>query len=234
MHTVRKQILDILKERNQATVADLAIVMEMPAVSVRHHLDILQGDNLIRVERLDRSGGVGRPQQVYALTDDARRLFPNNFAALAGNLVRQIKQVLPPDQVECAFRNMAGELAREFACLPANEPIEERLQRVTEFLNQRGYLAHWQQDGDTQDYLLQKCNCPYSGVAAEHGELCAMDQSLIDQLMGSKCERTHSMAAGASSCTYRISATAQLNPNTHPTLQSTLQSPQRSAIALFA
>ena len=71
MHAVRKHILEILKERNGATVAELADCLEMAPVSVRHHLDILQGDNLICVERLERKGNVGRPQQVYALTADA-------------------------------------------------------------------------------------------------------------------------------------------------------------------
>ncbi|MFZ4661483.1 MAG: helix-turn-helix domain-containing protein, partial [Caldilineaceae bacterium] len=64
MHAVRKSILEILKEqRSGATVAELAERLEMAPVSVRHHLDILQGDNLICIERLERKGSVGRPQQ---------------------------------------------------------------------------------------------------------------------------------------------------------------------------
>ncbi len=232
MHAVRKQILEILKERNNATVAELASVLEMPPVSVRHHLDILQGDNLIHVDRLERSGGAGRPQQVYALTEEASEYFPNNFAALAGNLVRQIKQVLPAEQVECAFRNMAGEIAREFPQATRGESFEQRLDRVTAFLNERGYLSHWHPDEKNQSFVLQKCNCPYAGIAGEHRELCAMDQSLIDQLVGCHCERTQSVQAGDGCCKYQIQLQAQ------PELaQSTFTQPalaQRSAIALMA
>ena len=54
MHSVRQSILEILKESGTATVADLAERLEMAPVSVRHHLDILQGDNLIRVGRVER------------------------------------------------------------------------------------------------------------------------------------------------------------------------------------
>src|SRR5687768_16664802 len=104
MHAVRNHILQIQKERDGATVAELAEGLEMAPVSVRHHLDILQGDALIYVERLERKGNVGRPQQVYALTPSADEHFPDNFAALAGSLVRQLKQTLPPEQVEIAFR----------------------------------------------------------------------------------------------------------------------------------
>ena len=115
MHTVRKHILQILKETEGATVAELADQLGMAPVSVRHHLDILQGDNLICIDRVVRKGSVGRPQQLYVLTDEASGYFPNNFAALAGNLARQLKQVLPPDQVQCAFRAMAHEIERLLA-----------------------------------------------------------------------------------------------------------------------
>lgn len=235
MHAVRKQILEILKERNNATVAELASVLEMPPVSVRHHLDILQGDNLIHVDRLERSGGAGRPQQVYALTQEASDYFPNNFAALAGTLVRQMKQVLPQEQVETAFRNMAGEIAREFSQSTRNESFEQRLDRVTEFLNERGYLSHWQPDEKNQGFILQKCNCPYAGIAGEHRELCAMDQSLIDQLVGCHCERTQSVQAGDGCCRYQIQLQAPTQFAQPQLLQSTQpKMAQRSAIALVA
>jgi DNA-binding transcriptional ArsR family regulator len=110
---VRRQIVEILKEASGATVAELAEKLEMAPVSVRHHLDILQGENLISVGRVERKGNVGRPQQVYSLTAQAMALFPNNFASLAAGLVRQLKQVLPAEQVTVAFTAMAADLANE-------------------------------------------------------------------------------------------------------------------------
>jgi predicted ArsR family transcriptional regulator len=207
VHSVRKHILQILKENEGATVAELADQLGMAPVSVRHHLDILQGDNLICIDRVVRKGSVGRPQQLYVLTDEAVGYFPNNFAALAGNLARQLKQVLPPDQVQCAFRAMAHEIASELSNpLASNEPIEERLTQVTEFLNQRGYLAHWEAISERPDdgYLLHKCNCPYAGVSTEHRELCLMDQTLVEELVGEPCRRTQAMVENAHCCTYHI------------------------------
>ena len=102
----------------------------MAPVSVRHHLDILQGDDLICVDRVARKGSVGRPQQIYALTDEASSYFPNDFAALAGRLVGQLKQTLPPEQVTHAFCAMARETAHECGSEElADLPIEERLEQ---------------------------------------------------------------------------------------------------------
>lgn len=207
MHAVRKQILQILKETEGATVAELADHLTMAPVSVRHHLDILQGDNLICVDRVERKGCVGRPQQIYTLTPEACTHFPNNFAALAGNLARQLKQVLPAEQVSCAFRAMALEIAAEMEPSTCQSlSLEHRLERVTEFLNERGYLARWEplSENPADGYLLHKCNCPYSGVAGEHRELCLMDQTLIDELVGQPSVRTQSMMEQGRCCTYRI------------------------------
>jgi predicted ArsR family transcriptional regulator len=207
VHTVRRHILEILKERSGATVAELAECLNMAPVSVRHHLDILQGDNLIAVDHLERKGNVGRPQQVYALTIDANDHFPNNFAALAAGLLRQLKNVLPPEQVESAFRAMAREFAGELLAGDTDDlPIEARLGRVACFLSEHGYLARWEPDPDNPEhgFLLHKCNCPYGAVSSEHRELCMMDQALINELFGQPCERIGSMAEHGHCCTYRI------------------------------
>jgi predicted ArsR family transcriptional regulator len=206
VHAVRKRILEILKEIGGATVAELAEQLDMAPVSVRHHLDILQGDNLICVDRLERKGNVGRPQQVYALTEDANEYFPDNFAALATHLVRQMKQVLPEADVQAAFCSMAQTIAQELDVDLDELAPEDRLDHVTEFLNARGYLARWEYaDGaDGPAYLLHKHNCPYAGVSDEHTELCAMDKTLVDTLLGQSSERTQTMVGTERCCTYRV------------------------------
>jgi predicted ArsR family transcriptional regulator len=212
VHAVRKHILELLKERDGATVAELAESLNMAPVSVRHHLDILQGDNLISVDRLERKGNVGRPQQVYALTTVANEHFPDNFAALAAGLVRQLKKVLPAEQVEAAFKALAQDFAGSVQPNLAELPVKERLERVTSFLNERGYLARWEVDESAADggFLLHKCNCPYAGVSDEHNELCLMDQALINELMGESCQRIESMAKDGRCCTYRVAGPIDL------------------------
>ena len=83
------------------------------------------------------------------MTADAATLFPDNFAALAEGLVRQLKSVLPPEQVQAAFGAIARDIAAEIDLQSIAElPLERRLDRVADFLNQRGYLARWEPLGE--------------------------------------------------------------------------------------
>lgn len=219
MQTVRRRILEILKRRRSATVGELARQLDMAPVSVRYHLDILQGDNLIQVSKVRREGNVGRPKQLYTLTKEANDYFPDNFAPLTAGLVTQLKKSLPADQVEAAFCALAREMAESFL---EDEDVEEtdleiRLEQVTGFLNERGYLARWEKENkverdrgpvgnpaENEAYLLHTFNCPYAGVSSEHRELCHMDLSLMRNLIGQTCCRLDSLAEDGQCCTYRI------------------------------
>jgi predicted ArsR family transcriptional regulator len=45
---IRRRIAEILKEQGTATVAELADQLGIAQVSVRHHLDILIGEDLVQ------------------------------------------------------------------------------------------------------------------------------------------------------------------------------------------
>lgn len=210
MQTVRRRILEILKRRKSATVSELARQLDMAPVSVRYHLDILQGDNLIEISTVRREGNVGRPKQIYTLTREADSHFPDNFAPLTAGLVNQLKKALEPEQVNDAFCALAHEMAQDL-CLEGVDDtgVEARLGRVADFLNDRGYLARWEKVAPStserhETYLLHTFNCPYAGVSLEHRELCQMDLALMQSLLEHPCQRTGSLAEEHHCCTYAI------------------------------
>lgn len=206
MQTVRSRILEILKQDGQASVGALAERLDMAPISVRYHLDILLADNLIAVTKAKGRRSVGRPQQLYSLTADADAYFPDNFALLTAGVVSQMKQILPADKIDGCFRKLAQEMAQPLTedC-PGDEPLDDRMQRVVSFLNERGYLAHW----DASEGTLHTHNCPYTGVAAEHRELCCMDLALVESLSGQSCDQVQAIADGGRCCSFRVQAAAE-------------------------
>ncbi len=205
MQSVRRRITEILKENGSATVAELADELGMAQVSVRHHLDILIGEDLVELTGVRRRDGAGRPSQVYALTPNATTLFPQRNAQLAASVLAEMKAVLPEDEVTLILLRVAERTAAEAPRPRENQTLEERLDEVAGFLTQKGYSARWEScDGH---YELHACNCPYSGVAEEHPELCMMDNAMIARLLPdavrAECQQQRSHALdSANRCTY--------------------------------
>jgi len=76
MQATRQQILDHLKVHGPTTVDQLAAVLGLSPVTVRHHLDILRSEELIGEPVVRRRNTRGRPQHLFALTDKAASHFP--------------------------------------------------------------------------------------------------------------------------------------------------------------
>jgi DNA-binding transcriptional ArsR family regulator len=58
---IRRRITEILKENGSATVAELAEQLGIAQVSVRHHLDILIGEDMVEAVGVRPPGGASEP-----------------------------------------------------------------------------------------------------------------------------------------------------------------------------
>lgn len=215
--TTRQSILEYLKEHGPATVDELAKVLGgLNSVTVRHHLDILRGEELIADPVVRHRNKPGRPQYVYGLSDKASTRFPKNYCELAAKLLDEVKSSTPPGGVNVIFEGVANRLSASAPKGPGDESVTDRLDRAVVFLNGYGYVASWEQADD--GYLLHTCNCPYDALAKQNPELCAMDLTLAGNLLGGSVERVSRVLDGASTCSYRLPARAQ-QPDADPAEQ---------------
>lgn len=201
MQSTRQRILEILKERNQATVEQLSAALELTPVTIRHHLDILRGEGLVGAPQVLRRSGPGRPQYTYALTEAAGDHFPKNYHGLANLMLNEIRQHVAPDEMERILHGVARRMAAQAPPLQPAQAPQEVMNAVVSFLNAKGYVARWEETPEG-DCLLHTCNCPYERVSQAHSEVCAIDVSLVRQLVGASVQQVSHMTAGDDSCSY--------------------------------
>lgn len=202
MQPTRKRILDYLKARSPATVEELAEVLGLTTVTVRHHLDILRSEELISDPAIRHRASPGRPQYLYALTEKASMHFPKHYDDLAAKVLAELKTVATPDQVNVIFMGVMNRPLAEGPRPQPGEPLPVRLDSAVAFLNERGYLAGWARTAG--GYRLHARNCPFEGLAGEHKELCQMDQALLGNLLGVTPECTGRLADGSGECSFVI------------------------------
>lgn len=206
MQQTRRYILDILRKRGQATVDDIVEDLrqhrgdDITSVTVRHHLNILQQEELITTSEMRRRTTPGRPQHMYVLTQKAHEHFPNNYQNLAQALLQELRSHLPPEGVNVILEGVAQQMAREAAIPDMDMP--DKLNLAVQYLSEHGYEAVWEQGEN--GYILRTSNCPYHALAETNGKLCEMDMRLVATLLGVIPRRLSLMSAGDDTCSYLI------------------------------
>jgi predicted ArsR family transcriptional regulator len=170
MSMTQDAILDLLRRRKAATVAELAQALGLTRADIRYHLQALLGAG--RVERLPLAGtklGRGRPEHRYrlpdlpltqALVDLARALLCEQHTSMAS-----------AEEHRVFLTRLAGQFHPE-----PREPMPHslRIPHLVQQLNQQGYEAAWEAHADGPHILLRRC--PFGRLAVEFPVLCEMDR----------------------------------------------------------
>lgn len=206
MKSTRELVLKTLLDQQRCTINDLADAVDIHPISVRHHIAKLEADGLVDSE--EERHGVGRPRRVYFLTPTGIERFPTRYVQMSIRLIEQVKQYMPKPAVERLFAQMAQDLIAEGANKREIDKLgfEERLDLVQDLLVNEGFEVDWVKNGD--EYHIRETNCPYLQVGQNHPEVCAMDQTIISNVLSVPAEKVRCILDGDAHCTYVIPASA--------------------------
>ncbi|MDF1501062.1 MAG: ArsR family transcriptional regulator [Anaerolineales bacterium] len=196
----RELILKTLRSRGSCTVKDLADAAGISPVSVRHHLSSLQADDLIESEEVRH--GVGRPHHVFSLTEDGYELFPTRYYRLTNRLLGELKESLPDRSIKTLLSGVADSMAEGYASQLEGLPLEKRLARLVDLLNEEGFNADIEHKGG--EVVLRELSCPYFHVGQSHPEVCLIDQAFIARALSLPVERVRCLLDGDAHCAFLI------------------------------
>ncbi len=208
MQPTREKIVELLKERGHATVEELADEVGLTQMAVRHHLNVLQGKDLVEISSVRRKGQPGRPQQLYTLTESANALFPEDYYHLADYLLDEVKATLGTEGLDELLGRIANRMTAEAPSIDPDQTPEARLSQLTQILGDKGFNARWGTEGD--DYVIRVLTCPYRQVTREHSEVCRLDMQMIKDTLNVDPVQVTCIANGDEHCTYRISQRVEL------------------------
>ncbi|WP_143306346.1 helix-turn-helix transcriptional regulator [Chitinophaga vietnamensis] len=197
------RLLTLLKTRGPLSAADLALELGITSEGARLHLVRLQEEGLIQAE--SASKGVGRPVQIWSLTQMGNARFPDTHTELTLQLIQTIKTVLGPE----ALANVVS--AREknqqdkyHSALAGVNGLEERLAAFAAIRTTEGYLAEWKKEGDI--YYFIENHCPICCAAASCDNICTSEMNTFVSIVGNEVQvtRLDHIINGARRCVYKI------------------------------
>jgi predicted ArsR family transcriptional regulator len=208
--STRQKVLHTLLKKHRCSIVELADAVDINPISVRHHISKLQADGLVASE--EERHGVGRPRQVFFLTESGLEEFPTRYLRLTIRLLEQLKENLPQKMVDQLFSQMAADLVKEYAHT-ANQQgmtIEQRLELVNDLLQEEGFDLEWERR-DNQ-YFIREISCPYLHVGQTHPEVCVIDQTLISTVLDLPTEKVKCILDGDNQCTYVVPDIQKITP----------------------
>ena len=203
MDGTRLSILNSL-QRHPATVDQLSAELGFAAAAVRRHLEILQRDRLVDYEPVRKKPG--RPEHLFALTEDGQELMPKRYHLLLQRLLHSLT----------VSANGSGEApVKELLTIVARTMAEEHRSRAVngEALDRIALLRRILEDEQFSPVITESPegvqvtlhNCPYRGVANQSSVICTLDQELIGEILDAPVSSTARINLGHPLCTYDTS-----------------------------
>lgn len=197
------RLLMLLKTRGPQTAATLGAALGTTGEAARQQLVRLAAEGLVTAASEAR--GVGRPSQVWTLSANGQRRFPDAHAELTVGLIHSIREVLGEEALSRLIDAREAETRVLYAsAMLGATGTEQRVARLAEIRSQEGYLAEWRREGEA--LLLIENHCPICAAAATCQGFCAAELNVFQDTLGPEVvvERTEHIQAGARRCAYRI------------------------------
>jgi len=192
-------LLDLIRIAGPLSVTELADAMEVTATAVRQRLTRLMDQLMIEREAI--RAGRGRPKHRYSLTEKGLRQTGSNFTDLALTLWREIRTVGDEKLGRDVLRRISRALAAGYAAQIQGSTPAERLQSLSELLNQRRIPTTV---GSTDDgSSLTAHACPYPNLAEEDRSICMMEKMMFSELIGNELELTQCRLNGGGDCRFQ-------------------------------
>jgi predicted ArsR family transcriptional regulator len=198
------RFLVLLKTRGPQTAADLGKATGVTAEAARQQLQRLAADGLV-VATTERRG-VGRPAQVWHLTEAGNARFPDAHAELTAQLLRSIRTELGEEVLDRLIDSRSAESRAAYAAaLEGTADLGEKVARLAEARTREGYMAESRPEGE--GYLLVENHCPICVAATACQGFCRAELDTFRDVLGpdASVERTEHIVQGDRRCAYRVS-----------------------------
>jgi predicted ArsR family transcriptional regulator len=180
------------------TVNELAAVLGLTDNAVRANLLTLERDHLI-----SQSGsvkGFRKPHFSYALTHEARELFPKAYDSLFNGLIGEFKSKLSAAALVDSLRSIGRRIGLR-AKPEDGGSLDDRLNRSLTVLEELGGSA--QITSSNEKIVIRSEACPFADAVSEHPEVCQVAEAMLQEIVGEPvkevCDRT-----GLPKCCFEI------------------------------
>ena len=197
-HQPADRILSTLKTRGALGIPDIAKVLNVTVEAVRQQMAKLEADGLVDAE--SRSGGRGRPTQIWRLT----------HAEMTVQMISAVISVFGEKGMDQLITAREATMRANYTqAMRGARSLKTRLERLAEIRSREGYMAEFRpedEEGQGNGWLFIETHCPICTAAQACSGFCRSELQLFDEVLGPDVtvSRVEHVLAGARRCAYRV------------------------------
>jgi predicted ArsR family transcriptional regulator len=198
-------ILAKLKNQGAMTSGELAKELAMTSMGARQHLLRLEGKNL--VSHFLQKADVGRPKQMWQLTELGHKRFPDRHADLTLHLIESVSNIFGEQGLEQVIASRETQMLEKYqAALNTCTSLYSKVETLALIRSQEGYMASVEKIA-ANEYLLIESHCPICTAARQCQNFCRSELSIFQQCFGDSfnVSRSEYLLTGDRRCSYHIS-----------------------------
>ncbi|HKF28166.1 MAG TPA: metalloregulator ArsR/SmtB family transcription factor [Candidatus Binataceae bacterium] len=200
-----ERILYLLKTKGPQAASALAQRLHLTAMAVRQHLYRFREEGLVKFSNERRP--VGRPAQIWRLTERAATRFPESHAELTLEMISAIRAAFGEEGLNRLLKERTRRQLRDYGekMRGAGSGLLERVRALSEIRSAQGYMSECTARPDGT-IILAENHCPICVAAESCQGLCREELSLFREVLGKRTsvERIDHILAGARRCAYVI------------------------------
>ncbi|AIN18275.1 hypothetical protein CH54_2479 [Yersinia rochesterensis] len=200
--SVAERLLMLLKTRGPLQATDAGKILGTTGEAARQQFVKLAKDGL--VVAVAQAKGVGRPIQLWQLTEAGNARFPDAHGELTVQLLRMVRTKLGEEALNLLIDTREQE-TRELYCeaMKGANSIDERVERLVAIRSQEGYMAECQTQADGSILLIEN-HCPICAAATTCQGFCRAELDVFREVLQAPVERTEHILSGSRRCVYRV------------------------------
>ncbi|MDQ0268338.1 helix-turn-helix transcriptional regulator [Cytobacillus purgationiresistens] len=202
INSTKDKVLHLLKKESSMTVNDLRDRLKITHMAVRKHLTALENIGFVCSKESKQS--IGRPIQIYFLTEKGEKFFPKNYEGISLEFLQDIKEMYGNSAVDALFKKREERLTVEYSERLADKTSEEKIAELVKIQNEKGYMADVDQV-DEQTYELTEYNCPILTVASSYKTACHCETQMLKSVLDTdQVNRVNCKTEGNDHCKFQI------------------------------
>lgn len=204
----KQKILLILKERGEATTAELAEALEVTYEATRQQIKQLETAGLVALQERANPAGVGRPSRYYRLSVAGDHAFYKAYELLATGLIDALVEASGKEALRKVLAEMSEKQAAQWTARLAGLGLEERLLALKDYYLEDDPFVEVRRDGDALQ--LVEHNCPFLSTALARPALCSVTVSTLERLLQRPVRRVRRFQDGDGRCVFHVQADTPL------------------------